>query len=333
MQPPRAAREWYLSKAHEIRTDMVRTFELVIGQVAPDWIQRTGPRWLAAVGMLVLGWYGSKLVARFLRPAVTRRVQRMSVTNVVLRAVQTVVMVAIVFMAAGIVGFRPGNVLLSATVLTAAAGFILAPIIEDLIDGLFILVNRPYDIGDMIELVEQEQVGYIEDITLRYTKVFTLDNTSLLLPNRTMRERDLINYSAEDERTRRSLELMVTYEGDLDDARALMERAARETEEVVAGGPEIRIGSRRYPAIPEAYIKEFADHGVLLELRFWVKAPYYPVIVGSKVREKIWAGLEDVDVSIAYPHTHLVFDETSGQAQVAVETEPMGVAGIRSSSD
>lgn len=312
---------------------MVRVFALSVVQVVPDWIQRTGPKWLAVIGVLVFGWYGSKLLARLLRPAVRRRVSRTSVTNVVLRVVRAVVMIAVAFTAAGIVGFRPGNVLLSATVLAAAVGVVLAPIIEDLIDGLFILVNRPYDIGDMVELVERGQVGYIEDVTLRYTKVFTLDNASLLLPNRTMRERDLINYSDEDERTRRSLELLVTYEGDLDDARALMERAACETEEVIEGGPEIRIGSRRYPAAPESYIKEFADHGVLLELRFWVKAPYYPVIVSSKVREHIWAGLEDRDVSIAYPHTHLVFDETSGQAQVVVETEPTNVTGIRSSSD
>jgi small conductance mechanosensitive channel len=312
---------------------MVHAFELAVAQIVPDWIQRIGPRWLAVVGILVLGWYGSKLLVRILRPAVRRRIRRTSVVDVILRVVRAGLMIAVVFTAAGIVGFRPGNILLSATVLAAAVGVVLAPILEDLIDGLFILANRPYDIGDMVELVEQEQVGYIEDITLRYTKVFTLDNSSLLLPNRTMRERDLINYSSEDERTRRSLELLVTYEGDLDDARALMERAARETEEVIEGGPEIRIGSMHYPAGPEAYIKEFADHGVLLELRFWVKAPYYPVIVSSKVREKIWDGLEDVDVSIPYPHSHLVFDETSGQAQVAVETEPTDAAGIRSSSD
>lgn len=312
---------------------MVHAFEPTIAQVIPDWIEQAGLKWITLVGVLILGWYGSKLLVRILRPAMRQRIGRMSVTNVILRVVRTIVMIAVIFTAAGIVGFRPGNILLSATVLAAAVGVVLAPILEDLIDGLFILVNRPYDIGDMVELIELEQIGYVEDVTLRYTKVFTFDNSSLLLPNSTMRERDLINHSNEDERTRRSLELRVSYEGDLAAARTLIEQAARETEEVIEGGPEIRIGSRHYPAGPEAYIADFTEYGVLLELRFFVKAPYYPDIVSSKVRENIWAGLDDVDVSIPYPHSHLVFDETSGQAQVAVETQPTEVAGIRSSDD
>ncbi|NKE38020.1 hypothetical protein GWG54_19940 [Natronococcus sp. JC468] len=39
----------------------------------------------------------------------------------------------------------------------------------------------------------------------------------------------------------------------------------------------------------------------------------------SKIHEEVWDRLEDADVEIAYPHTHLVFDETSGTARVAVD--------------
>ncbi|MFC7080073.1 mechanosensitive ion channel family protein [Halorussus caseinilyticus] len=140
-----------------------------------------------------------------------------------------------------------------------------------------------------------------------------------MIPNSNMRDRDVINYSAEDTRSRLSLELLVTYEGDLDAARAIMERAARETQEVVEGGPDIRIGSARYPSAPVSYIKEYADHGVLLDLRYWVKDPYYVPRVRSKINERIWSELDDADVDIAYPHQHLVFDETSGTARVEVE--------------
>jgi small-conductance mechanosensitive channel len=97
-----------------------------------------------------------------------------------------------------------------------------------------------------------------------------------------------------------------------------MERAARETTEVVEGGPDIRIGSARYPSAPVAYIKDYADHGVLLELRYWVKDPYYVGRVESKIQERIWDQHDDADVDIAYPHQHLVFDETSGTANVEV---------------
>ncbi|WP_135825725.1 mechanosensitive ion channel family protein [Halorussus ruber] len=274
---------------------------------------------IAATLVLVAGWYGSQLLIRFLGRPVARRFQRPSLTKTVLGGVRAIVMVFAASVAASYFGFKPGDILLSVTVFSAVLGLVLAPIIGSVINGLFLLADQPYEIGDMIELVDRGRRGYIEDITLRYTKIFTLENTFLVIPNSNMRDRDVINYSAEDTRSRLSLELLVTYEGDLDEARAIMERAARETQEVVEGGPDIRIGSARYPSAPVSYIKEFADHGVLLDLRYWVKDPYYLPRVESKIQERIWSEIEEADVEIAYPHQHLVFDETSGTARVEVE--------------
>jgi small-conductance mechanosensitive channel len=146
----------------------------------------------------------------------------------------------------------------------------------------------------------------------------------MVIPNSSIRERDVINYSAEDERTRLSLDVVVTYEGDLEEARSIMERAAARVEDVITGGPDIRIGSARYPAAPTCYIDSYGDHGVNLRLRYWAKKPYKLLTIRSNVQEEVWGALEDSDVSIAYPHSHVVFDETSGRANVAVESDRPG---------
>jgi len=195
-------------------------------------------------------------------------------------------------------------------------GIVLAPIIGSVISGLFVLADQPFEIGDLIEVSGLDERGYVEDITLRYTKIFTLANTFLVIPNSTIRERDVINYSAEDERTRMSQSLLVTYESDIEAARSVMERAARETPAVITSGPAIRVGSARYPTAPTCYIEDYADNGVLLRLRYWIRDPYFINRVQSAVNERIWAGLADVAVDIAYPHTHLVFDRTSGELGV-----------------
>jgi small conductance mechanosensitive channel len=179
----------------------------------------------------------------------------------------------------------------------------------------------------MVELAGdgEPRRGFVEDITLRYTKIFTLDNTFLVIPNGTIRERDVYNYSAEDTRTRQTLDVLVTYEGDIGQARELIERSARKTDGVIEGGPRIRIGAARYPAQPDCLISSFDDHGVLLRLRYWVEKPYRLQTVRSALQTRIWAGLDDADVEIAYPHSHLYFDDTSGQLDVAVangETPP-----------
>ncbi|WP_327052336.1 mechanosensitive ion channel family protein [Halomicrococcus gelatinilyticus] len=279
-----------------------------------------------AVLLVGAGWYLSRLAVQFAGRPVARRFQRPSVRKTILRGVRGVVLFFAAALAASRLGFRAGDILLSVTVFSAVLGLVLAPIVGSVVNGLFVLADQPYEIGDLIELVDNGTPGagtrgYVEDITLRYTKIFTLENTFLVIPNATMRERDVVNFSAEDTRSRLTLELLVTYEGDLDEARAIMERAARETHEVIEGGPDIRIGSARYPSAPVTHVEEYADHGVLLALRFWVKDPYYIRRVRSKIQERIWAQLDDADVEIAYPHSHLVFDDTSGTARVSVEPQ------------
>ncbi|NKE37532.1 mechanosensitive ion channel family protein [Natronococcus sp. JC468] len=277
------------------------------------------PNWLAATIVVLVAWYGSRLVTEASRPQVLERMQRRSVAEVLLRAVRAAVLVLATFAVLGIYGVELSDLVLSATILSAVIGVTLAPVASDIVGGFFILANRPYEVGDMIELVDREESGYVVDVTLRYTKIRTLENTFLVVPNSTIRSRDVVNLSADDERTRVSIPFLVTYEGDLEQARALLEDAAAGIDGVVEGGPGIAMGGTKYPAQPRAFIESFADHGVRLQLNFWVERPYLPRMMRSKIHEEVWDRLEDADVEIAYPHTHLVFDETSGTARVAVD--------------
>lgn len=279
-----------------------------------------GIRGMLALAVVVIGFYLSGIIVRLLGRPIARRFRRPSVTRTVLRSVRMTIVVIAILMALGVLGLRLGDIVLSAAVFSVILGIILAPIIGSIISGVFVLADQPYEVGDLIELSDLGQRGFVEDVTLRYTKIFTLENTFIVLPNSTIRERTVVNYSAEDERTRLSLPLLITYESDIEAAREVMIAAATDTPEVINGGPDIRIGSARYPAKPSCYIDEFADHGVLLNLRYWVKLPYHINRVRSKVNKQVWDGLEEEEVTIAYPHSHLVFDETSGE--LAVDVQP-----------
>jgi small-conductance mechanosensitive channel len=268
--------------------------------------------------VVVLGIVLSKFLVRLLGRPVARRFDRQSVAQTILGIIRVSTVVVATFVAGSMVGLGIGDIVLSVTVFSAVLGIVLAPIVGSIINGVFVLADNPYEIGDMIEL-EDGRRGFVDDITLRYTKILTLENSFLVVPNSAMRERDVTNFSAEDERTRLSLPLLVTYEGDLEEARRLMVRAARNCDGVIEGGPDIRIGSARYPAKPTTLIDEYADSGVLLNLRYWVRTPYKIPRIESTVRERIWTALEGADVEIAYPHQHLLFDEHSGTARVAVE--------------
>jgi small-conductance mechanosensitive channel len=292
--------------------------DLGLDGVLPPWAFAPPFRLLAALLIVLVSAYLSKYVVRLLGRPVARQFERESVAQTVLRVVRLSTVAAGVLLALSVIGLGIGDVVLSVTVFSAVVGIVLAPIVGSVINGLFVLADQPYEIGDMVEL-DGTTRGFVDEITIRYTKIFTLDNTFLVIPNSAIREQNVVNYSAEDERTRLRLQLLVTYESDVAEAREILERAGRRVDTVLEGGPDIRIGSARYPAKPTAYVDEYADHGVLLTLRYWAEKPYKLLTVRSRVNEQVWDLLEDAEnVEVAYPHQHLYFDETSGEMQVSV---------------
>ncbi|WP_436910658.1 mechanosensitive ion channel family protein [Halosimplex marinum] len=268
--------------------------------------------------VIALAYAVSQLLVKLLGRRIARRFRRPSLTRTALRGIRGIVFLFAAFTVMGIYGYGLADLTLSVAVFSAVVGVILAPIVGSVISGVFLLADQPYEIGDMIELADRNQRGFVEDITLRYTKIFTLDNTFLVIPNGTMRDRDVVNYSAEDTRTRQSLDILVTYESDLARARQLAEDAARNVDDVVGGGPRIRVGAARYPAGPTCYVDEFGDHGINLRLRYWVEEPYWLLRVRSQIQTAFDEAIAEEDVEIAYPHQHHVFDETSGEMQVGV---------------
>jgi len=284
--------------------------------LVPSWLQFPGYRVVAALIVVFVGVSLANLSVRLLGRPLARRFDRQSVAQTVLGGIRGGIIVLTLVVAGSLVGLRIGNIVLSVTVFSAVVGIILAPIVGNILNGIFVLADQPFEIGDMIELNDGTR-GFVDDITIRYTKIFTLDNTFLVIPNGNIRERDVTNYSAEDERTRLTVEVLVTYESDIPAARELIETAARETENVIKGGPDIRIGSARYPASPRCFIAEFADDGVLLRLRFWATKPYTVMATESAVRTEIRRRFIDSEspVEMAYPHRQLVIDDRTGEGQ------------------
>jgi small-conductance mechanosensitive channel len=157
----------------------------------PEAISTGVYRLVVAVAVVVLAYYVSKGTRQVLGRRIARRFTRPSVSRTVLRGIQAVVVLVGVMVGLGFLGLGFGNLALSVGVFSAVVGIVLAPIIGNVLSGVFILNEQTYEIGDMVELSDVGTTGFVEDITLLYTKVFTLDNTFLVLPNGSMRDRDV----------------------------------------------------------------------------------------------------------------------------------------------
>jgi small-conductance mechanosensitive channel len=161
-------------------------------------------------------------------------------------------------------------------------GFGLQSIAANFVSGFVLLMDRSIKPGDVISFTGMpgtatEGFGWVEELRGRYVVVRDRDGVSTLVPNQNLITNPVINWSYGDSRVRLKLPVRVSYQCDPELAMRLMLEAT-------AGHPRIV----RDPA-PVARLMSFGDHGIELELRFWIPDPAEGVNnVRSDVNRAIW---------------------------------------------
>ncbi|MFN2241817.1 MAG: mechanosensitive ion channel domain-containing protein [Anaerolineae bacterium] len=130
--------------------------------------------------------------------------------------------------------------------------------IADAIAGVIILVDRPFRIGDRIEIQGAGTWGDVVNIGLRTTRIRTRDNRVIILPNSTIGSNQVMNYSYPDLSYRSETQLSVGYDTDLEVARRLIVDTVRGVDGVLADKP-----------VDALYI-EMGDSGIVFRVRWWI---------------------------------------------------------------
>lgn len=180
------------------------------------------------------------------------------------------------------------SLLISAGVGAAIIGFAAKDTVANMLAGLLILVDKPFTIGDRIEI--GGYLGTIEDITLRYTRVKTLDNKLITIPNSRLSNDLVINYSARERKA--IIPVGISYEADIKKAREVLK--------------EIAIDNHLITKEPEVLVRGFGDSSIKLELRVWIEDPFKELQIISEVTEEIKNRFETHGIEIPYPHRVLM---------------------------
>ena len=161
-------------------------------------------------------------------------------------------------------------------------GFGLQSIAANFVSGFVLLMDRSIKPGDVISFTgttgtATEGFGWVEELRGRYVVVRDRDGVATLVPNQNLITNSVVNWSYTDPRVRLKLPVRVSYQSDPELAMRLMLEAT--------------VGHRRViqdPA-PVARMMSFGDHGIELELRFWIPDPQEGVNnVRSDVNRAIW---------------------------------------------
>jgi MscS family membrane protein len=131
--------------------------------------------------------------------------------------------------------------------------------IADMIAGIIILFDRPFRVGDRIEIQGANTWGDVLDIGLRTTRIRTRDNRVIILPNSTIGSNQVMNYSYPDRSYRSETHLSVDGDADLGTVRRLIIETIAGVEGVLTDKP-----------IDALYI-EMGNYGVIFRVRWWIE--------------------------------------------------------------
>ena len=185
-----------------------------------------------------------------------------------------------------------------ASVAGIAIGFAAKDTLSNLIAGILLIIDRPFEVGDRIEVWMAPQNsatwGDVIDIGLRATKIRTTDNIVIVIPNNEIMKRDIINYTTITEEIRVRISIGIAYEADINKAKELIKNIALELEWVM-----------REPA-PKVVVRNFGDSSVDLQARIWIREPRRRMDTISHVTDRTKEVFQQEGIEIPYPKREII---------------------------
>lgn len=255
--------------------------------------------WTVVKGLIVTGalfW-----VAFILTDMISKRLETVETLNSALRLLISKIARIVLIVLAVVLGLSTAGVDLTAfTVFSGAIGLGIGlgmqRTVANLVASFSLLADKSLKPGDVIEFEAPQGATYgvVGKMTTRYVSVRTRDGTETLVPNETLISKPVTNWSYSDRRVRRKLPVGVSYDCDVEHARALCLEAAANCKRVLQTPP------------PACLLKGFGDNSVDLELRIWVGDPEGGVSnVASEVYLNVWRLFKEHDIEIPFPQRDL----------------------------
>jgi small-conductance mechanosensitive channel len=166
------------------------------------------------------------------------------------------------------------TLLAGAGIFAAVLGFASQQAFSNIISGIFVVLSRPFRVGDVIRVGRDtgpgnDITGTVEDITLRHTIIRDFQNRRIVIPNSLINAEVITNSDIVDERVRRHCHFVISYDSNLDRAIEILQEEVRKhpyfldgrsPQEILKGEPDVQVR-----------IVEFNDNGIRLRAYTWAR--------------------------------------------------------------
>lgn len=254
-------------------------------RIAAYLVDELLPDLVVAAVTLVAAWLAWRLLARA-SSAVLRKSELDQTAQTFIQTILQYTLLAIgVVTALAQLGVDTGSLLASLGVVGLTIGFAARDTLSNVISGLFIFWDRPFVISDLVEI--EGAYGRVESITMRSTRVVTVDGRMLAIPNSQIVNSVVASYT-----NFPSLRLDIGF------TVGVGEDLGRVREAALA----VIRGDGRYlsePA-PAVVVTELNDYNVALELRVWLDNEREHLSARSQLREQLFEALRAAQVDMPY---------------------------------
>lgn len=259
-----------------------------------QYVQDSIPE-LITFGLKVLvalvAFFVGRLVIRWIRKIVRRSFERSGADKGVEQFVDSLLKYGLyallVFSLISSLGFDTTSV---AAVLASggvAIGLALQGSLSNFAGGVLILLLKPFVVGDYIIEDSNGKEGTVKEIQIFYTKLSTIDNKTIVIPNGMLTNNSITNATAKDER-QLDLRVGISYDADIRQAKSVIENLLIK-DECIIKNEQINV-----------FVHELADSAVVLGIRAWVKNEEYWE-TRWRLLEEIKILLDENGIEIPYP--------------------------------
>lgn len=242
-----------------------------------------------------------RIIIKWIRRLVKRSMQRSSADKGVEQFVDSVLKFGLYFLLIFMIATKFGVDTTSVAALIAsggvAIGLALQGSLSNFAGGVLILLLKPFEVGDYIIEDTNKNEGTVKEIQIFYTKLITIDNKTIVIPNGMLTNNSITNMTTQPER-RLNIKVGISYESDLKKAKEIIEKILCSDVSVIQDKEVV------------VFVDELGESAVVIGARGWVKTEDF-WSAQWRILEEIKLKLEEEEIVIPYPQLTVHLPENS----------------------
>lgn len=260
----------------------------------PDRVFRLGLRVVLAILALLIGIQ----VIKWMRSLLRKGLKRSHIDESAVRFIDSFAKYALYFLLIIIIaswlGVDAASIIALLGSASVAIGLALQGSLSNFAGGILILILKPFVIGDYIRDGLGNE-GTVKNIDVFYTQLSTPDNKVIVLPNGTLANGCITNYTKSEKR-RIDVQVGIAYEEDLLRAKKVLVQMLEEDEGILKG-EEIQV-----------FVESLGESSVILTVRGWARNEEF-WSVKWRITEKIKMTLDEAGIKIPFPQMDIHLDK------------------------